>query len=124
MYSDLSMSFFTNTRTGTRARAMILTMVYNKVSKLRNVGDRSIGEFVNLCASDADRIHPGVTLCSFVFGFPVLITCTIIYTVIYIGPSALIGCGIFLLFFPVQAVIGKLQGKFRTKVVKVSDQRV
>lgn len=120
----LSMSFFTNTRTGTRARAMILTMVYNKVSRLRNVGDRSIGEFVNLCASDADRVHQGVALCSFVFGFPVVITCTIIYTVIYIGPSALIGCGIFLLFFPIQAVIGKLQGKFRTKVVKVSDQRV
>ncbi|RMX50857.1 hypothetical protein pdam_00017257 [Pocillopora damicornis] len=119
----LSMSFFTNTRTGTRARAMILTMVYNKVSRLRNVGDRSIGEFVNLCASDADRVYQGVALCSFVFGFPVVITCTIIYTVIYIGPSALIGCGIFLLFFPIQAVIGKLQGKFRTKVVKVSDQR-
>ncbi|CAH3042269.1 unnamed protein product [Pocillopora meandrina] len=98
----LSMSFFTNTRTGTRARAMILTMVYNKVSRLRNVGDRSIGEFVNLCASDADRVHQGVALCSFVFGFPVVITCTIIYTVIYIGPSALIGCGIFLLFFPIQ----------------------
>ena len=40
----LSMAFFTNVRTGTRARAMILTLVYDKVSKLRNVGDRSIGE--------------------------------------------------------------------------------
>ena len=39
-----SLSFFTNTRTGARMRAMVLTMVYKKVSKLRNVGDKSIGE--------------------------------------------------------------------------------
>ena len=44
----LSMAFFTNVRTGARIRAMILTMVYNKVSKLRNVGDKSIGEVHSL----------------------------------------------------------------------------
>lgn len=41
------MAFFTNARTGARARAMVLTLVYNKVSKLRNVGDKSIGEVNN-----------------------------------------------------------------------------
>lgn len=46
------MAFFTNVRTGARARAMILTMVYNKVSKLRNVGDKSIGEVRNLTVSE------------------------------------------------------------------------
>ena len=39
-----SMCFFVNVRTGARARAMVLAMVYNKVTKLRNVGDKSIGE--------------------------------------------------------------------------------
>lgn len=47
------MAFFTNTRTGARARAMVLTLVYNKVSKLRNVGDKSIGEVNNLAVSDS-----------------------------------------------------------------------
>lgn len=33
-----------NIRTGTKARAMVWTMVYNKMSKLKNAGDKSIGE--------------------------------------------------------------------------------
>lgn len=49
------MAFFTNARTGARARAMVLTLVYNKVSKLRNVGDKSIGE-VNNSAVSSDSI--------------------------------------------------------------------
>ena len=32
---------------------MILTLVYNKVSKLRNVGDKSIGEVDNSAVSDS-----------------------------------------------------------------------
>lgn len=40
----LSLSFFTNIRTAARARAMVLTMVYSKVTTLRNLGDKSIGE--------------------------------------------------------------------------------
>lgn len=47
------MAFFTNVRTGARARASILTLVYNKVSKLRNVGDKSIGEVNNSAVSDS-----------------------------------------------------------------------
>ena len=42
------LSFFTNIRTGARTRAMVLTMVYKKVSKLRNVGDKCIGEVCQL----------------------------------------------------------------------------
>ena len=48
----LSMAFFTTSRTGARARAMVLTLVYNKVSKLRNVGDKSIGEVNNPAVTD------------------------------------------------------------------------
>jgi len=47
------MAFFTNARTGARARAMVLTLVYNKVSKLRNVGDKSIGEVSTSAVSDS-----------------------------------------------------------------------
>jgi hypothetical protein len=39
-----SLTFFTNIRTGARARAMVWTMVYNKMSRLKNAGDKSIGE--------------------------------------------------------------------------------
>ena len=38
-----SLSFLVNLRTGTRAKAMIWTMVYTKMSNLKNAGDKSIG---------------------------------------------------------------------------------
>ena len=39
-----SLSFLVNLRTGTKARSMVWTMVYNKMSRLKNAGDKSIGE--------------------------------------------------------------------------------
>ena len=47
-----ALTFFTNMRTGARARAMVLTMVYNKMSRLKNAGDKSIGE-VRLASNSA-----------------------------------------------------------------------
>lgn len=53
----LCLSFFTNIRTAARARAMVLTMVYSKVTTLRNVGDKSIGEASN---TSQDKIIPNM----------------------------------------------------------------
>ena len=39
-----SLTFLINMRNGLKARSMMLTMVYNKMSRLKNVGDKSIGE--------------------------------------------------------------------------------
>ena len=33
-------------RAGIAARAMVMSLVYNKVVKLKNVGDRSLGEVI------------------------------------------------------------------------------
>ncbi|XP_032226749.1 ATP-binding cassette sub-family C member 5 [Nematostella vectensis] len=120
----LSFSFFLNIRTGTRARSMVYSLIYQKLSKLRNVGDKSIGEFVNLCASDAQRIYEGVSFCNFLIGGPVVIIMAIIYTTYLIGPSALVGCGLVLLVFPIQMKVARLAGQLRGKVVRITDQRV
>ena len=40
----LNGGFFFMVRTGVAARAMILSLVYDKVVKLKNAGDRSLGE--------------------------------------------------------------------------------
>ena len=39
-----SLGFLVNMRTGIKARSMVLTMVYNKISRLKNAGDKSVGE--------------------------------------------------------------------------------
>ncbi|XP_028400740.1 multidrug resistance-associated protein 5-like [Dendronephthya gigantea] len=119
-----SLSFLMNLRTGTKARAMVWTIVYNKVSKLKNAGDKSIGELVNICASDAQRVFEAFTFGPFLVGGPVALIIVIAYTTYILGPSALLGCFIFLILFPIQAAVGKYSGKFRAKAVRVTDQRV
>jgi len=57
-------------------------------------------------------------------GGPVVIIMAIIYTTYLIGPSALVGCGVFLLVYPVQGAVAKLAGKLRSKVVRITDSRV
>lgn len=46
------------------------------------------------------------------------------YTTYLIGPAALVGCGLFLLVYPLQGKVAKLAGKLRGKVVRITDGRV
>ena len=39
-----SISFMINLRNGLNARSMVWMMVYNKMARLKNAGDKSIGE--------------------------------------------------------------------------------
>jgi hypothetical protein len=39
-----SISFLINLRNGLNARSMVWMMVYNKMARLKNAGDKSIGE--------------------------------------------------------------------------------
>ena len=43
-----SICFMINLRNGTRVRSMVWMMVYDKMARLKNAGDKSIGE-VNTC---------------------------------------------------------------------------
>jgi hypothetical protein len=46
------------------------------------------------------------------------------YTTYLIGPAALVGCGLFMLVYPLQGKVAKLAGKLRGKVVRITDGRV
>ncbi len=39
-----SISYMINLRNGTNARSMVWIMVYDKMARLKNAGDKSIGE--------------------------------------------------------------------------------
>ena len=39
-----SISFLINVRNGLKARSMVWMIVYNKMARLKNAGDKSIGE--------------------------------------------------------------------------------
>lgn len=50
-----SLTFLINMRTGIKARSMVWSMVYNKMSRLKNAGNKSVGE-VRLINSVSDAL--------------------------------------------------------------------
>ncbi|XP_065058100.1 ATP-binding cassette sub-family C member 5-like [Rhopilema esculentum] len=109
---------------GIEARAAALSLIYRKLSKLKSVGNKSIGELVNLCANDTQRIFECCQFSIFLFGAPFLAILMSVYMYLKFGPSSLIGIGIMILFLPIQALLGKLIVKTRAKVIRITDKRV
>nr|CAD7196531.1 unnamed protein product [Timema douglasi] len=113
-----------NYRTAVRLRSACLAMLYRKVIRLHSLGDKSIGELINIFANDSQRIFDVVLFGPMIVGGPVMTMCGIGYILWLLGPWALLGMIVFLLFYPTQYGISRLTGYLRGKTVVVSDERV
>nr|CAD7428537.1 unnamed protein product [Timema monikensis] len=113
-----------NYRTAVRLRSACLAMLYRKVIRLNSLGDKSIGELINIFANDSQRIFDVVLFGPMIVGGPVMTMCGIGYILWLLGPWALLGMIVFLLFYPTQYGISRLTGYLRGKTVVVSDERV
>eukprot|EP00794_Sanderia_malayensis_P007271 gene7271-8082_t len=123
--SLLSSGLFTvMIRAGIAARAAVLSVIYNKVSRLKNVGSKSVGELVNMCANDAQRVFECCQFGAFLIGAPFLVIIVSVYLFLAFGPSSLIGVVVLILFLPLQALLGKVISKLRGKVILITDKRV
>jgi len=120
----MSSAFYLQLRAGITARAAALSFIYYKLSKLKSVGNKSVGELVNLCANDSQRIFECCQFSAFLFGAPFLTLLISVYLYLKFGPSSLIGIGIMIMFLPIQAVIGRMIARTRGKVIGFTDQRV
>ena len=49
---------------------------------------------------------------------------SIVYSIYLVGPSALVGSIVILLFYPIMGVIASATAKLRLKVVTITDKRV
>ncbi|XP_042864040.1 multidrug resistance-associated protein 5-like isoform X6 [Penaeus japonicus] len=111
-------------RTGVRLRAACLGLVYKKLMRMSSLGNKSIGEVINLFANDAQRIYDFVVLGPLIIGGPVVAIGGVIYILWLLGPWALFGMLTFLLFYPFQYGISRLTGYLRRRTVTVTDERV
>ncbi|XP_077861532.1 ATP-binding cassette sub-family C member 5-like [Saccoglossus kowalevskii] len=109
---------------GMRLRSAILVAIYKKVLRLRNLQDQTIGEIINLCANDTQRIFDAITLGVIAVTGPTRGIAMVIYSYILLGPAALIGGLIIFLSWPLQVLSGKLITKFRINTVTMTDRRV
>ncbi|XP_074045732.1 ATP-binding cassette sub-family C member 5 isoform X2 [Macrotis lagotis] len=121
---SLTLTWALNYRTGVRLRGAILTMAFKKILKLKNIKEKSLGELINLCSSDGLRMFEAAAVGSLLAGGPIVAILGMVYNVIILGPTAILGSLVFLLFYPSMMFVSRLTAYFRRKAVAATDDRV
>ncbi|KAA8588718.1 hypothetical protein FQN60_010063 [Etheostoma spectabile] len=121
---SLSLMWAVNYRTAARLRGAALTFAFNKILRLRSTKDISPGELVNICSSDGQRLYEAVSVGCLLAGGPLVGILGLSYTAYFLGPTALLGSAIFILFYPTMMLASRLTAYFRKKCVAVTDRRV
>uniref|UniRef100_A0A8I3PX26 ATP binding cassette subfamily C member 5 n=2 Tax=Canis lupus familiaris TaxID=9615 RepID=A0A8I3PX26_CANLF len=121
---SLALTWALNYRTGVRLRGAILTMAFKKILKLKNIKEKSVGELINLCSNDGQRMFEAAAVGSLLAGGPIVAILGMIYNVIILGPTGFLGSAVFILFYPAMMFVSRITAYFRRKCVTTTDERV
>ncbi|XP_030837858.1 multidrug resistance-associated protein 5 isoform X2 [Strongylocentrotus purpuratus] len=112
-------------RTACRLRSGILTVTFRRLAHLRSLKQHSVGEVMNVCANDSQRLFDVCVIGNFLVSSAALLISTLFATQFIVGWGALIGTlATFIIFVPLQVMAGKTISKIRMKCIKVIDVRV
>lgn len=120
----LALMWAVNYRTAARLRGAALTFAFNKILNLRSTKKVNLGELVNICSSDGQRLYEAVSVGALLAGGPLVAILGLSYTAYFLGPTALVGSTVFVLFYPAMMLASRLTAYFRKKCVTVTDRRV
>lgn len=121
---SLGLMWAVNYRTAARLRGAALTFAFHKILRLRSIKDISPGELINMCSSDGQRLSEAVSVGCLLAGGPLVGILGLSYTTYFLGPTALLGSAIFIIFYPAMMLASRLTAYFRKKCVAVTDRRV
>uniref|UniRef100_A0A667X8H9 Si:ch211-221f10.2 n=1 Tax=Myripristis murdjan TaxID=586833 RepID=A0A667X8H9_9TELE len=121
---SLALMWAVNYRTAARLRGAALTFAFHKILRLRSTKDISPGELINICSSDGKRLYDAVSVGCLLAGGPLVGILGLSYTAYFLGPTALVGSAIFIIFYPTMMLASRLTAYFRKKCVVVTDRRV
>ncbi|XP_032410269.1 multidrug resistance-associated protein 5 [Xiphophorus hellerii] len=121
---SLALMWAVNYRTAARLRGAALTFAFQKILRLRNTKDITPGELINICSSDGQRLYEAVSVGCLLAGGPLVGILGLSYTAYFLGPTALLGSAIFIVFYPTMMLASRLTAYFRRKCVAVTDRRV
>lgn len=57
-------------------------------------------QLVNICSSDGQRLYEAVSVGALLAGGPLVAVLGLSYTAYFLGPTALVGSTVFILFYP------------------------
>ena len=109
---------------GLRLRSAIAFMVYRKIVKLRDLANMTLGQLVNLCVNDGERLFITGMLCGFLIQAPLMVIAVTAYTVYLVGWPAILGQLTFFIFFAILMAVGRSQAKCRRRAIVITDVRV
>lgn len=118
------MAYVINMHTATRLQGGLQHLVFNKVLRLRASDDRALGQVVTFCSSEQERMFDAIHMGSITVGSPVMFIMAVGYSCWLMGPYALIGNVIILLFYPIMGVVAALTSRVRTNTVQLTDKRI
>ncbi|XP_045930955.1 multidrug resistance-associated protein 5 isoform X1 [Micropterus dolomieu] len=121
---SLALTWALNYRTGSRLRGAVLSLAFHKILKLRSVRDKSMGQLVNMCSSDGQRMFDAAAVGSLLAGGPLVAVLGVAYNLFILGPTSLLGSAVFILFYPTMMFSSRLTAYFRRKGVAITDRRV
>uniref|UniRef100_A0A3P8PBH8 ATP-binding cassette sub-family C member 5 n=1 Tax=Astatotilapia calliptera TaxID=8154 RepID=A0A3P8PBH8_ASTCA len=121
---SLALTWALNYRTGTRLRGAILSLAFQKILRLRSIRDKSVGQLVNMCSSDGQRMFEAAAVGSLLAGGPLVAVLGVAYNLFILGPTSLLGSAVFILFYPTMMLSSRMTAYFRRKGMAVTDRRV
>ena len=77
---------------------------YSKLLSLASPNDAALGQFITFITGDHDRIQEACTNGVLVVATPISLILSIAYAIYIIGPSALVGFLIIVLFYPLMVI--------------------
>ncbi|XP_012058527.1 PREDICTED: LOW QUALITY PROTEIN: probable multidrug resistance-associated protein lethal(2)03659 [Atta cephalotes] len=113
---------------GMKIRVACCSLIYRKTLKLTKtaLGETTIGQAVNLLSNDVNRFDISIIFLHYLWLGPLetIIMTYVMYDVIDVGVSSVIGVAFLLMFIPLQGWLGKKSSELRLKTAIRTDARV
>ena len=83
----------------------------------------TVGSTTNLMSNDAERVFEASMFLHYLWASPTYVVVIVVLVTARIGFAALIGFGLLILMIPFQAVLGKMVGETKRKMMPAGDAR-
>ena len=110
--------------TAIRLLAAVEFCGFSKLLRLTSPDEAALGQLITFTTADHERIQEAVVNSCMLVGTPVMFLISIIYSVNLVGPSALVGGLVMLLFYPAMGIVAAVAARLRLRVVTITDKRV
>eukprot|EP00095_Tigriopus_kingsejongensis_P007287 maker-scaffold313_size211302-snap-gene-0.9 protein:Tk07287 transcript:maker-scaffold313_size211302-snap-gene-0.9-mRNA-1 annotation:"multidrug resistance-associated protein 1 isoform x4" len=120
-----SQSFYQEYLVGLRVRTALISAIYRKSLKLSNTArkEMTVGETTNLMQIDTQKFMDITLYFNLIWSSPLQIALALYFLWGTLGPSALAGLGVMILFLPLNVIITSKMKKLQVSQMRSKDRR-